>query len=403
MALCLAEAGLDARRPRRGRLLLRPRPRLPARRRHHRGGVGGAAHALRPARAAVPARPRCPAWTRDRVRWVPHHVAHAASATFASGFDPCSVLVLDGRGERASHLAGRSAGGDLEVLAAQALPHSLGLLYEELTAHLGFRRSSDEYKVMAMASYGTPDHLDAFRALVRADGDGGFTVGDVDFAALRAAARAGRRLHARPRRARGDRAAAPGGGAARPRHLAARAHGRPRPGHGGRRRAQLRGQLARSGATARSSASGCSRPPATRAPRSAPRCTSRAQLGDRPGPMPTAALGRGWDDAALAARLETAEVAFERPDGHRRRGGRGARRQPGRGLVPGPVGVRAARARAPLAARRPARRREPGEAQRHQGPRAVPAGRADGARRARRRHLRQRPGARARSCSSRTA
>ena len=45
-----------------------------------------------------------------RVRWVAHHVAHAASATFASGFDPCSVLVLDGRGERGSHLAGRHVG-----------------------------------------------------------------------------------------------------------------------------------------------------------------------------------------------------------------------------------------------------------------------------------------------------
>src|SRR5918994_7046321 len=104
-------------------------------------------------------------------RFVPHHVAHAASATFASGFDPCSVLVLDGRGERASHLAGRSLGGELEVLSAQALPHSLGILYEELTAHLGFRRSSDEYKVMAMASYGEPAFLDDFRRLVRADGD----------------------------------------------------------------------------------------------------------------------------------------------------------------------------------------------------------------------------------------
>src|SRR3954447_5818008 len=32
-------------------------------------------------------------WDGD-FRWVRHHVAHAASATFASGFDPCSVLVL---------------------------------------------------------------------------------------------------------------------------------------------------------------------------------------------------------------------------------------------------------------------------------------------------------------------
>src|SRR5918999_1497834 len=121
-----------------------------------------------------------PGLARDRVRWVPHHVAHAASATFASGYEQCSVLVLDGRGERASHLAARSAGGELEILAAQRLPHSLGLLYEELTAHLGFRRSSDEYKVMAMASYGEPSFLDAFRELVSPDGAGGFVVADVD-------------------------------------------------------------------------------------------------------------------------------------------------------------------------------------------------------------------------------
>src|ERR687893_2854391 len=125
-----------------------------------------------------------PGFDPGRVRFVPHHVAHAASATFASGYDPCSVLVLDGRGERASHLAGRSLGGELEVLSAQALPHSLGLVYEELTAHLGFRRSSDEYKVMAMASYGEPSFLDAFRELVRHDGAGGFTVGAIDFGAF---------------------------------------------------------------------------------------------------------------------------------------------------------------------------------------------------------------------------
>ena len=118
------------------------------------------------------------------VRFVPHHVAHAASAHLAAPFRDSSVLVLDGRGETASHLAGRATGGDLEVLAAQQLPHSLGLLYEDVTEHLGFRRSSDEYKVMAMASYGRPRHLDAFRELVRATGDGGFVVEPIDFSAF---------------------------------------------------------------------------------------------------------------------------------------------------------------------------------------------------------------------------
>ncbi len=112
----------------------------------------------------------------ERVRFVPHHVAHAASTCMASPFGSCAVLVLDGRGERASHLAGHFAGDSLQVLAAQSLPSSLGLLYEELTQHLGFHRSSDEYKVMAMASYGRPRFLDEFRRLVTTDGQGGFAV-----------------------------------------------------------------------------------------------------------------------------------------------------------------------------------------------------------------------------------
>ena len=108
------------------------------------------------------------------VRHVRHHVAHAASSALASPHPHCAVLVVDGRGERTSMLSGSYREGKLDVLATQALPHSLGLLYEGLTEHLGFKRSSDEYKVMAMASYGTPRFADQVRELVHACGDGGF-------------------------------------------------------------------------------------------------------------------------------------------------------------------------------------------------------------------------------------
>ena len=117
------------------------------------------------------------------VRFVPHHHAHAASAYLANPARDCSVMTLDGRGERTSYLAGRVRGGSLEVLQEQALPHSLGLLYEEVTEHLGFRRSSDEYKVMALASYGTPRWLDEFRRLVTTDGQGGFRIEPVEWGA----------------------------------------------------------------------------------------------------------------------------------------------------------------------------------------------------------------------------
>ncbi|MDL5200106.1 carbamoyltransferase C-terminal domain-containing protein [Streptomyces sp. ALI-76-A] len=120
----------------------------------------------------------------DRVVFVPHHVAHAASAGLACPHPDSAVLVLDGRGEAASHLAGRYRDGKLDTLAAQALPHSLGLLYEELTEHLGFLRSSDEYKVMALASYGKPRFLPQLRQYVHPTGDGGFRAHGVDWAAL---------------------------------------------------------------------------------------------------------------------------------------------------------------------------------------------------------------------------
>lgn len=120
-----------------------------------------------------------PGLAPDVVRFVRHHVAHAASAALASPFDDCAVLTSDGRGEAESALLGEYRDGKFVELAHQKLPHSLGLTYEAATAHLGFQRSSDEYKVMALASYGTPRFLDELRELVFASGDGGFRTAPV--------------------------------------------------------------------------------------------------------------------------------------------------------------------------------------------------------------------------------
>jgi carbamoyltransferase len=127
----------------------------------------------------------------ELVRFVPHHVAHAASAYLAAPYQNSAVLVLDGRGERTSYLAGHAVDGRLEVLAVQELPHSLGLLYEEATEHLGFQRSSDEYKVMALAAYGRPVHLPLFREKVRTLPGGGFQVDSIDWSGLAPAVRPG--------------------------------------------------------------------------------------------------------------------------------------------------------------------------------------------------------------------
>ena len=89
-------------------------------------------------------------------RWhfVEHHIAHAASAFLASPFERAAVLTLDGRGERVTTGYYQGCGNDLRRIGEVQMPHSLGILYEQITEYLGFLHSSDEYKVMALASYG---------------------------------------------------------------------------------------------------------------------------------------------------------------------------------------------------------------------------------------------------------
>jgi carbamoyltransferase len=111
-------------------------------------------------------------------RWhfVPHHLAHAASAFLPSPFPEAAIMTLDGRGERATTCYGAGRGAHMEILGQVEMPHSLGLLYEDVTAHLGFLHSSDEYKVMALASYGTPRYLGAFREAIQLAGEGRYTI-----------------------------------------------------------------------------------------------------------------------------------------------------------------------------------------------------------------------------------
>ena len=249
-----------------------------------------------------------------KVRFVGHHVAHAASCHLAAPFPSSAVLVVDGRGESASHLAGHAhPDGSLDILAAQCLPDSLGLLYEELTDHLGFRRSSDEYKVMAMASYGRPRFLDEFRALVRVTGDGGFLTRRVDWSRFA------------PRSAGGEDFAEDHADLARSvqerleevlLELAVWLHAQT-----GEHRLTMAGGVALN-CVANSRiwregpfdevwvqpAAGDSGTALGAALRLA------CDLGDPVAPMAGADLGRSWSDDEIAAWLERAKIVYERPD-----------------------------------------------------------------------------------------
>jgi carbamoyltransferase len=97
-----------------------------------------------------------------RLLFAEHHQSHAASAFFASPFAEAAVLTMDGVGEWTTTSAGLGRGNHLEILKELHFPHSLGLLYSALTYHLGFKVNSGEYKVMGLAPYGEPKHVDLF-------------------------------------------------------------------------------------------------------------------------------------------------------------------------------------------------------------------------------------------------
>lgn len=119
-----------------------------------------------------------------RCQWhyVKHHLAHAASAYLCAPFEQSAVMTLDGRGERAATTYGIARGIEYQEIGAVDVPHSLGLMYEDITHHLGFLRSSDEYKVMALASFGKPRFLDQLRQLIRIQGNGQYEIAPLELA-----------------------------------------------------------------------------------------------------------------------------------------------------------------------------------------------------------------------------
>ncbi len=121
-----------------------------------------------------------PACVQRRMRRVEHHPSHLASAFYVSGFEESAVCAIDGFGDFVSTSLAVGQGPRLRLLDRTFFPHSIGMLYLALTQYLGFPKYGDEYKVMGLAPYGSPDHADRLRQLIRLEPDGRFAL-DLSF------------------------------------------------------------------------------------------------------------------------------------------------------------------------------------------------------------------------------
>jgi carbamoyltransferase len=111
---------------------------------------------------------------------VEHHLAHLSSAFHVSPFENAVVVSVDGFGDFSSAAWGVGRNSTLAIDGRVYYPHSLGIFYQALTQYLGFPNYGDEYKVMGLAPYGKPLHVDAMRKIVRLLADGSFEL-DLDY------------------------------------------------------------------------------------------------------------------------------------------------------------------------------------------------------------------------------
>lgn len=111
---------------------------------------------------------------KREVLFVDHHLSHAASSFLVSPFHKAAILTLDAVGEWTTSASGIGEGTKIELWKEINFPHSLGMFYSAFTSHLGFEVMEGEYKVMGLASYGTPNYVDKVKKVIRIFSDGSY-------------------------------------------------------------------------------------------------------------------------------------------------------------------------------------------------------------------------------------
>lgn len=91
-----------------------------------------------------------------KIEFVSHHLAHAASTYYYSGYKKALILTVDMSGDGISLSVFRAKGDDIKLVHEIPFPNSLGLFMALITQYLGFKSNQDEGKVMGLATHGTP-------------------------------------------------------------------------------------------------------------------------------------------------------------------------------------------------------------------------------------------------------
>ena len=111
---------------------------------------------------------------KGSIEYVEHHISHLAYSFYTSPFENAHLFSVDGVGENETAILGLGVNGRyIQPLERTYFPHSLGLLYASITAFLGFKPNSGEYKVMGLVAYGNQKDLyrEQFEKIAKLNGN----------------------------------------------------------------------------------------------------------------------------------------------------------------------------------------------------------------------------------------
>jgi len=102
---------------------------------------------------------------------IPHHLAHAASAYYFSGFDNATIITVDGSGEFEATAVWRVNDGEFKKVASiPAIYGSLGFLYDAISTKIGYDVLEGPGKVMGLAPYGKAGkYYEKLKSFIRFD------------------------------------------------------------------------------------------------------------------------------------------------------------------------------------------------------------------------------------------
>ena len=94
--------------------------------------------------------------SKEKIIPVNHHISHASSAYFPSGFKEALILVIDGQGEKESTSVFVGEGRQIERVFVSDV--SFGFFFSSVTKVCGFK-VGEEGKTMGLVSYGKMDNI----------------------------------------------------------------------------------------------------------------------------------------------------------------------------------------------------------------------------------------------------